>query len=115
MGWNELDDILANRRWLSRKQALGFAVESWRISQDVLHANVDELEEIAVQPVFITDRYISQNDVQRLMEPADELLHLIQFGADNERCSRFLALSMKVCADSLLLTCPEMFEMKDAR
>lgn len=115
MCWNELDDILANRRWLSKKQALGFAVESWRISQNVLHANVDELEEIAVQPVFITDRYISQNDVQRLMEPADELLYLIQFGADRERCSRFLALSMKVCADSLLLTCPGMFETKEAR
>ena len=115
MGWNELDDILANRRWLSKEQAIGFAIESWRISQDVLHANVDELEEIAVQPVFITDRYISQNDVQRLMEPADELLYLIRFGADRERCSRFLALSMKVCADSLLLMCPEMFETEDAR
>lgn len=115
MCWNELDDILANRRWLSEKQAIGFAIESWRISQDILHANVDELEEIAVQPVFITDRYISQNDVQRLMEPADELLYLIHFGADRERCSRFLALSMKVCADSLLLMCPEMFETKDAR
>ena len=115
MCWNELDDILANRRWLSEKQAIGFAIESWRISQDILHANVDELEEIAVQPVFITDRYISQNDVQRLMEPADELLYLIRFGADRERCSRFLALSMKVCADSLLLTCPEMFDAKDAR
>lgn len=115
MGWNELDDILANRRWLSEEQAIGFAIESWRISQDVLHANVDELEEIATQPVFITDWYISQGDVQRLMEPADELLYLIRFGADRERCSRFLALSMKVCADSLLLTCPEMFDAKDAR
>lgn len=115
MGWNELDDILANRRWLSKEQAIGFAIESWRISQDVLHANVDELEEIATQPVFITDWYISQDDVQRLMEPADELLYLIRFGADRERCSRFLALSMKVCADSLLLTYPEMFDAKDAR
>lgn len=115
MGWNELDDILANRRWLTEEQALGFAIESWRISQGVLRANVEELEEIAVKPVFITDRYISQNDVQRLMEPADELLYLIQFGADRERCSQFLALSMKVCADSLLLTCPEMFDAKDAR
>lgn len=115
MGWNELDDILANRRWLSKEQAIGFAIESWRISQDVLHANVDELEEIATQPVFVTDRYIYQDDVQRLMEPADELLYLIRFGADRERCSRFLALSMKVCADSLLLTCPEMFDAKDAR
>lgn len=115
MGWNELDDILANRRWLDGGQAMRFAIESWRISHDVLQANVDELEEIAVQPVFVTDRYTYQDDVQRLMEPVDELLYLIRFGADRERCSRFLALSMKVCADSLLLMCPEMFETKDAR
>lgn len=115
MGWNELDSILSENRWLTEEQALGFAIESWRISQDVLHANVDELEEIAVQPVFITDRYISQNDVQRLMEPAEELLYLIQFGADRERCYRFLALSTKVCADSLLLMSPGMFETKEAR
>lgn len=113
MGWNELDDILANRRWLDGGQAMRFAIEAWRISQNVLHANVDELEEIAVQPVFITDRYISQNDVQRLMEPTEELLYLIQFGADRERCSRFLALSTKVCADSMILSCPQMFETKD--
>lgn len=109
MCWNELDDILSNNKWLSEEQAIGFAVESWRVAQTALRANVDELEEIAIKPTLITDHYLSQNDVQRLMDPTDEFLYCIRFGPNKEKCASFLAQSMRVCANSLLLTNPEMF------
>ena len=110
IGWSELGRVVRGSRYLNSDQAIGFAVESWRISQQILRANVDELEEIATKPVFITDQYISQNDTQRIMDPVYKFLWFTFFGPDRERCESFLAWSMKVCADSLLLTKPEMFD-----
>ena len=109
MGWYELDDILCHGRWLSKDQAIRFAVESWCVSQSELYANVDELEEIATRPTLITDHYLSQNDTERLLDPAHLLLYSVRFGVSRELAMDFLARSMKVCADSLLLTYPEMF------
>lgn len=109
MGWSELDAILLNNSWLTKEQAIGFAVESWRTSQTILRANVDELVDIATRHILITDYYLSHTEGQRLMEPVHSLLYNVRFGVSKELAMDFLARSMKVCADSLLLTCPEMF------
>lgn len=112
MGWSEFDEILYDGRWLSKDQALRFAIESWRVSQTALHANVDELEDIAIKPTLITDHYLSQNDSERLVDSAHHLLYNIRFGSNREESTRFLTRSMKICADSLILTYPEMFSNK---
>lgn len=109
MGWRELDDILCHGRWLSKDQALRFAIESWCVTQSELYANVDELEEIATRPILITDHYLSQNDAERLLDPAHHLPYSVRFGVSREPAMSFLTRSTKACADSLLLTYPEMF------
>lgn len=109
MWWCELDDILCHGKWISKDQALRLAIESWCVSQSELYANVDELEEIATRPTIITDHYLSQNDAERLLDPAHHLLYSVRFGVNRELAMDFLTRSMKVCADSLLLTYPEMF------